>query len=148
MSSRDGMKEEYTSLLHTSIRIILIDMQGMIGIQRRSEELRHGNLLFLFLFFFFFFIYIYLVAEELQKNYTDAPFQKKLSLGNVYLTYEGNCGKWKIGTLNLIWPFVCEGVIVYYGVVEASINYHMSVGSRGSQITDQFIAYSWERLSL
>lgn len=44
MSLRDGMKDEYTSLLHTSIQIILIDMQVMTGTQRRNEELLHGNL--------------------------------------------------------------------------------------------------------
>lgn len=87
MSLRDGMKEKYTSLLHTSIQIILIDMQGMRGTQRRSEELLHGN-------FSFFLERGYgggkkhLVTEELERNYTDASIQKKLSLNNLYLIYE------------------------------------------------------------
>lgn len=33
------------------------------------------------------------------------------------------------------------GVIAYYGMEEAFINYLMFVESRGSQIIDQFIAY-------
>jgi len=43
---KDGMKEEYTSLPHTSIQTTLIDMQGMIGTPRRSEELQHGTIFF------------------------------------------------------------------------------------------------------
>lgn len=81
MFLKDGMKEEYTFLPHTSIQTTLIDMQGMIGTPRRSEELQHG-------------------------------------------------------------------VIEYYGMAEASINYHMFVGSQNSQIIDQFIVCSWQRLSL
>lgn len=46
MFLKDGMKEEYTSLPHTSIQTTLIDMQGMIGTQRRSEELQHGTIFF------------------------------------------------------------------------------------------------------
>ena len=46
MFLRDGMKEEYTFPLHTSIQTILIDMQGMIGTQRRNEELLHGSIFF------------------------------------------------------------------------------------------------------
>lgn len=38
----DGMKGGYISLQHTSIQIIQIDMQGMIGTQRRNEELLPG----------------------------------------------------------------------------------------------------------
>lgn len=43
MCLKDGMKEEYISLLHTSIQIIQIDMQGMICTEKRSEEHQHGN---------------------------------------------------------------------------------------------------------
>lgn len=45
-SLRDGMKERYISLQHTSIQITQTDMLEMIGIQRRSEERQHGNLFF------------------------------------------------------------------------------------------------------
>lgn len=46
MCLMDGMKEEYISLQPTSIQITRIDMQGMIGIPRRNEELLHGNVFY------------------------------------------------------------------------------------------------------
>ena len=72
--------------------------------------------------------------------------KQKMSLGNIYLTYKWKTDIWNNG--NLIWVVLCEGVIEYYGMAEASINYHMFVGSQNSQIIDQFIVYSWQRLSL
>lgn len=40
-----------------------------------------------------------------------------------------------------------EGVIEYYGMVMASDSSHMSVGSLGSQITDQCAVYFWQKSS-
>lgn len=44
--------------------------------------------------------------------------------------------------------FIVEGVIVYCGMVEGSINYLMFVENQDSQIIDQYIVYSWLRLNL
>ena len=77
--------------------------------------------------------------------------KRKTSLGNIYLTCKMELYKWKIDIWNngnLIWLFLCEGVIGYYGMAEASINYHMFVWSQNSRIKDHFIVYSWQRLNL
>lgn len=39
----DGVKEEYTSLRHTSTQVIQIDMQERTHIQKRNEEPLLGN---------------------------------------------------------------------------------------------------------
>lgn len=109
MSLRDGMKDEYTSLLHTSIQIILIDMQVMTGTQRRNEELLHGNLapsqclkkkkmVFSFSFSFFnsFFREWGLGGGEKEKSCIRLNLCtiKGEGVGNVYQTYRWKNGKW------------------------------------------------------
>lgn len=43
MSSKDGTKERYTFLPHTSIQIIQIDTQEIRGTRKRREELLLGK---------------------------------------------------------------------------------------------------------
>lgn len=109
----DGMKGRYISLQRTSIQTIQIDMQGRIGTQRRNGELLHGN-----------FVPINVIFSH-SKSY------QKMGLNEKY--------RWN---KQLIVFLLCLGVIGYYGMEEACISYLMFVASRGSQIIDQFIAYS------